>query len=256
VISYAALVLLVQRAVAFPGRFRPADQGGPPQGARQVWLDTSFGRVEAWLYGTPASGEGTLPGVLFFHGNGELIDDWPGPMQAVADRGVVTMAVEFPGYGRSAGRPSRATIREAAAAAFDRLAREPGVDARRLVAWGRSMGGGAAADLALDRPVAALVLQSTFASTMAMARAAGVPGFLVRDRFAPADAVAAFTGPVLLMHGPADEVIPYRHARTVAAMRPDLRVVDIPCGHNDCLSAWPDIVEHVTGFLEREGLAP
>jgi fermentation-respiration switch protein FrsA (DUF1100 family) len=255
-ISYGAFVLLVQRAVAFPGRFRSADRGRPPAGVRQVWLDTSFGRVEAWLYGAPESADHPRPAALFFHGNGELIDDWPRQMREAAATGVAVLSVEFPGYGRSDGRPSRATIRETSAAAFDWLSRDPGVDAHRIVAWGRSMGGGAAADLALDRPVAALVLQSTFASAVAMARTLGVPGFLVRDRFDPAAAVRAFSGPVLLVHGPADDVIPYAHATRLAAARPGLEVVDIPCAHNDCTSVWPEIVAHIEQFLKGERLLP
>jgi pimeloyl-ACP methyl ester carboxylesterase len=210
--------------------------------------------VEAWFYDVPQTSDRPGAAALFFHGNGELIDDWPRAMQEAAAAGFAVLAVEFPGYGRSDGRPSRATIREASNAAFDWLSREPGVDPRRIVAWGRSMGGGAAADVALDRPVAALVLQSTFSSTMAMARTVGVPGFLVRDRFDPAAAVAGFTGPVLLVHGPRDDVIPYAHAIRVAGARPGLEVVDIPCAHNDCASVWPEIVAHVARFMEAEGL--
>ena len=116
------------------------------------------------------------------------------------------------------------------------------------------MGGGAAADLALARPAAGLILQSTFSSTMDMAHTILVPGFLVRDRFSPETTVAAFTGPVIVMHGPKDEVIPYRQAERIAAARPGLGVIDLPCGHNDCAPAWPEIMQHVLGFLRAEGL--
>jgi len=87
----------------------------------------------------------------------------------------------------------------------------------RIVAYGRSVGGGAAADLSRDRPVRALALQSTFSSVAAMARQALLPGFLVRDAFDNRRAVADFQGPILLMHGVQDEVIPYEHALSLAA---------------------------------------
>jgi pimeloyl-ACP methyl ester carboxylesterase len=251
IIGYAALVFLVQRAVAFPGQYRPVDTEGPRAGVEQVWLETSFGRVEGWLFRSSAPDS---PVAIFFHGNGELIDDWDSALQLLAQSGVTVLAVEFPGYGRSEGRPRRDTIRETAAAAYDWLKQEPTLDGAHVIGYGRSMGGGAAADLALDRPLDALILQSSFSSTMAMAATVHVPSFLVRDRFDPRNAVAKYTGPVLLMHGPDDEVIPYAHALENAAARPGLHVVDLPCGHNDCGAAWPEIVANMRNFLIQEGL--
>ncbi len=246
VLGYAVLVFLVQRAVAFPGQARPPLVERPPQGVRSVPLEASFGTVEAWYYAPP---QGTAPGIVFFHGNGELIDDWSADLARLAAEGIAVLAVEFPGYGRSQGRPKRSTIRESAALAFDWLADRPEVDPTRIVAYGRSMGGGAASDLALDRPVSALVMQSTFASTMAMARMAIAPGFLVRDRWSPKRVVAEWDVPVLLMHGLHDEVIPYAQAKAVASARPGLTVTEIPCGHNDCGAAWPAIVGLISAFL-------
>jgi pimeloyl-ACP methyl ester carboxylesterase len=76
----------------------------------------------------------------------------------------------------------------------------------------------------------------------------------VRDRWDNARGVAEFAGPVLLMHGLEDEVIPYEHAEVLARARTGLGVKQIPCGHNDCLAAWPAIVEELTRFLKGNGL--
>jgi pimeloyl-ACP methyl ester carboxylesterase len=194
------------------------------------------------------------PTVVFAHGNGELIEDWRDAMVELAGAGVSALLVEFPGYGHSEGRPTRATIRETFALAYDWLASQERVDAARIVAYGRSIGGGAATDLALDRPVRALVLQSTFASTMRMAREILAPGFLVRDRWDNARGVFEFGGPVLVMHGREDEVIGFAHAEAVVRARPGLAVTEIPCGHNDCLAAWPAITDTLTTFLRANGL--
>jgi len=89
---------------------------------------------------------------------------------------------------------------------------------------------------------------------MRIARELFVPGFLVRDRWDNARGVAQFDGPVLVMHGLADEVIPYDHAERVVRARTGLAVTRISCGHNDCLSAWPAIVAELTAFLRSNGL--
>lgn len=250
--GYLVLVFVVQRRVAFPGTARIASReaSAVPERVEQVWLGTSFGRVEAWFM--PAVGSG--PTLVFAHGNGELIDDWAAAMDMLVGQGVGVLLVEFPGYGHSDGEPTRATIKESFDAAFDWLAQRDDVDAARIVAYGRSMGGGAAADLAGARPVAALVLQSTFSSVAAMVRGNFVPRFVVRDRFDNAVAVGGARVPVLLLHGRDDEVIPFAHAERIARAREGLEIVEIPCGHNDCASVWPEIVVEITRFLVRHGL--
>ncbi len=252
--GYALLIFGAQRPLIFPGMFRdsPRATASAPEGVTQVWLETSFGQVEAWFF----SAEGGVPGptILFAHGNGELIEDWKSEMARVTEAGMSALLVEFPGYGHSEGKPSRATIRETFTLAFDWLVGRDDVDADRIVAFGRSMGGGAACDLSLDRPVRALVLQSTFSSAVAMARESRVPGFLVRDRFDNQRAVADFSGPILLMHGIEDDVIPYSHAETLAGTREGLQINEIDCAHNDCRREWPSVVEYLTEFLHNNAL--
>jgi pimeloyl-ACP methyl ester carboxylesterase len=250
---YGALMFTFQRRLAFPGVGREPNRQrtAVPAGVMQVWLAGSFGEVEAWLVraAVPAA-----PTLVYAHGNGELIDDWGSAMGALARSGANVLLVEFPGYGHSDGRPSRATIREAFGSAYDWLVDQGSVDPSRIVAYGRSIGGGAATDLARDRPVRALVLQSTFSSTTRVAHELFMPGFLVRDRWDNAGGVAEFSGPVLVMHGLQDEVIPYGHAEALVRARPGLEVKQIPCGHNDCLSAWPAIAGELVAFLSANGL--
>jgi len=252
-LGYGALMFVAQRRVVFPGAslepLRP--EATAPAGVTQVWLDLSFGRVEAWFFRAAGA---SAPTVLFAHGNAELIDDWGTSMAQLRDRGVNVLLVEFPGYGFSEGKPSRGALDETFTAAYDWLVANGAVDARRIVAYGRSVGGGPAADLAEHRPVAALVLQSTFTSTMALARAAFLPGFLVRDRFDNRRVVAEFEGPVLLMHGIDDDVIPFAHAEGLASARDDLDITVIQCAHNDCDPEWPHIMTALTSFLAANGL--
>lgn len=252
-LAYALVMFVLQRRIVFPGAQResPRATAVAPAAARQVWLDASFGRVEAWFFPSAAA---NAPTVVFAHGNGELIEDWAVPMETLSGSGVNALLVEFPGYGYSEGEPSRESIRETFNEAFDWLVDQGEVADDRIVAYGRSVGGGVAADLSRERPVRALALQSTFSSAAALARRAFLPGFLVLDRFDNVRAVADFEGPVLVMHGVGDDVIPYDHAESLARARAGLEVVQIACGHNDCEAAWPEIVSSLTTFLRGNGL--
>jgi uncharacterized protein len=241
--GYAILVLLLQRPMMFPAPARAAAPSRSP--AERILLDLPFGPVEAFLL-MPA-GAGPYPLLVFTHGNGELAQDWIDEFATVPAWGWAALLVEYPGYGGSAGRPSRASIRAAMLAAYDRAAADPRVDRSRIVAYGRSLGGGAATELAAARPLAAVVLESTFTSVAALARRMLVPGFLVRDRFDNLRALATYRGPVLVLHGARDEVIPVTHGRRLASTLPGAEYHELPCGHNDCARPWPII----RSFLDR-----
>lgn len=257
--AFAAIAFVAQRKLAFPGTFRDSLRlaATAPAGVEQLWLEASFGRVEAWFFAAvrgQVEADGFPPTLIFAHGNGELIDDWAPEMKILAEAGINALAVEFPGYGYSEGAPKRSTIRESFEAAFDALSAREDVDPNRIIVHGRSMGGGAAGDLALSRPVAALILQSTFSSTARIAWEVMMPGFLVLDRFDNVAAIRGFDGPILLMHGPTDDVIPFAHGQRLAAARGGLTLHEIDCAHNDCGRIWPDVVARVADFLGEHEL--
>jgi hypothetical protein len=218
-------------------------------GGEVVWLDVMGHRVEAWFL--PARHALAAPLILNTHGNGELIDQWAGRVAPLRDAGYGVLLVEYPGYGRSEGKPSEDSITRTMLAAWDWAAQHPRVDARRIVAHGRSMGGGAAGQLARHRPLAALVLESTYSSLAAMVRAHGVPDFLVLNRLDTVDALESFKGPLLVLHGERDEVIPVQHARVLAGSHPAAQLELLSCGHNDCPPQW----DLVLGFLAKNGVS-
>jgi uncharacterized protein len=250
VLVYWTFLFFWQRSMLFPA---PSATGAPPppSDAQTIWLDIPHARVEAWyLPPTARESAGPAPLVVFTHGNGELIDDWPGDFAVPRGWGIGVLLVEYPGYGRSSGSPSERSVTDAVLAAYDWALAQASIDPRRIVAYGRSVGGGAATALATARPVAALILESTFTSVAAFASRYGAPGLLVRDRFDNLAAVRRFTGPVLILHGEHDETIPVSHGRALHAAQPSSELVVMPCGHNDCERPWSVI----RGFLGKHRL--
>ena len=249
--AYWALLFFTQRTLMFPA---PLLAGAPPRptDAQVVWLRTADGDVEAWFLPPAARSGGPAPLLLFTHGNGELIDYWPSAFDEPRGWGMAVLLVEYPGYGRSAGRPTQRSITDAILAADDWARAQPSIDASRIIPYGRSLGGGAAGVLAAERAVPALILESAFTSARAFARQFGAPGFLVRDPFDTLAVVSRFEGPVLVLHGEHDEIIPSDHGRALAAASPQATLRLLPCGHNDCPRAWDD----VRRFLQDHALLP
>ncbi|RPJ74514.1 MAG: alpha/beta hydrolase [Desulfobacteraceae bacterium] len=257
--AYCGLLFVAQRQVLFP-RYMIPDPGATDterMGIEVLWLEASFGKVEAWFL-PPANGPaaGPAPAVIFAHGNGELIDFWPLLLERFARMGIGLLLVEYPGYGRSAGSPSQATMAETFTLAYDRLMSRPDVDPARIVLFGRSLGGGAVCDLTLTRPARALILMSCFTSVRAFAIRYLAPAFLIRDPLDNLAAVRRFEHPVLVIHGRSDEVIPFGHGQALAAAAPNGRMIAYDAGHNDCPRDWELFWRDVEIFLSDAGVLP
>lgn len=254
--GYAAWCLLLyamQDGMLFPrGYTNPRGDGTPPVGVERVEVVLGDGsRVEGWF---AAAGRGKVgPAVLYFHGNAELIDDRVGLLREYQRRGWGVLLAEYPGYGRSEGRPSERTLTESGVAFFDLLAAREDVDASRIVLHGTSLGGGVAAQVGARREAAGLILETTFTSVARFARGYAVPGFLVRHPFRTDEAIRGKSTPLLILHGDADEIIPVGHGRDLARLRPDAVYVEMAGGHNDFPRDAEAYWRAVEGFLRRVG---
>lgn len=216
---YAAGFWHWQRALLYPGTARAAD----PEAVRRFpdaqvdWIPLGPARIETWyLPPLPASAART-PVLIVAHGNGELIEDWPRRFEPLRRLGLGLLLVEYPGYGRSGGTPDEAGIRTLFATAYDRLAARPDIDPARIGGFGISLGGGAIGTLIPQRRLAAVILLSTFTDIGAFAGRYGLPRWLVSDPYDTRAALTGYDGPVLVIHGRRDGVIPYAHAQALAA---------------------------------------
>jgi len=198
----------------------------------RFWLEGEAGHIEGWLFnrrGVSLRRPG--PAVMFAHGNRELIDDHLDRAVKYQSMGFTVLLGEYRGYGRSEGRPSRRGIRADYMRFYDKLAALPTVDAKRIIFHGRSLGGAVLADLVPHRRPAAIILESTFTSIKAMAH--GAPNFLLSDRYDTPQAMSTFGGPVLIIHGERDQVVPVAHARRLKNAIPQAKLFIGDFGHSD-----------------------
>ena len=198
------------------GQSATPDRHGLPWEER--WLDADGTRIQAWWM--PAAAPGTTT-VVTFHGNAGTIADRIPWYRQVVRGGVSVLAVEYRGYGDSAGSPSEAGLLadgRAGLAAARELAADRG---DKLVIHGRSLGGAVAiqVDAGAHPPVDGLVVESTFTSLADMADRSGIPlaARLVSYSFASIDRIGAGPGPLLLVHGDADELIPFAMGEQLVA---------------------------------------
>ena len=151
--------------------------------------------------------------VLFFHGNAGNISH-RGESVAIFHRlGLNVFIFDYRGYGRSQGRPSEQGLYSDAAAAWDYLIGTRGIARENIILFGRSLGGVVATKLASEVKPAALIVESAFSSAPDVARSV-FPILsrltLMRYDFDAASYIKGVTCPVLILHSPDDEILPYK----------------------------------------------
>jgi len=254
--GYLGLLYIFQNSILYPGVKNRVDPAPPrSEGIEVLKIPTSAGNVEAlFLPANNGSHAQQEPVVIFGHGNGEVIDYWLTALNGFRDRGIGVLLVEYPGYGRSTGSPSEASIRIAMDSAYDRIASDGRVDRARIMGLGQSLGGGAICLLAGDRSLRALILLSTFPSLDIFAAGYGAPSLLLHDHFNSVASVARFPGPILVVHGRQDRLIPWEQAQRLAAASAHSTFKLYDCGHGcwdpERLPFWRD----AEPFLREAGI--
>jgi fermentation-respiration switch protein FrsA (DUF1100 family) len=179
--------------------------------------------------------------ILFCHGNGGNVGDRLIDAQLLTGAGFNVLLFDYRGYGRSTGRPDEQGTYRDALAAKEALARQPECDRGGVIYLGESLGGAIALELALRAPPRGLILQSTFTSVGAMARAHYplIPSGLVPDAYPSIRRVRQLRAPLLVLHGDRDELVPLSQGQELfeAAPQPKRMHVFRGLGHNDLVAA-------------------
>jgi fermentation-respiration switch protein FrsA (DUF1100 family) len=167
----------------------------------------------------PAKGKSPQGTVVFSHGNAGSLGHHLGFVTWLVEAGYNVMMYDYRGFGKSGGSVDRRGMVDDVKAAFAHVGRRPGVDPRRLVSYGHSLGGAKSVTALGETPVRglrAVVIDGAFASYKAMARVIGgqLGESLVTDELAPRDYVGKLSPvPLLVVHGTRDEVVPVAQGR-------------------------------------------
>ena len=247
-VGLLALVFLFQTKLVFPGGrdlwCTPAARGWDYE---DVLLPVGDETTHAWFIPAP---EGRAV-FLFAHGNAGTVADRIENLAILRGLGYDVLIYDYGGFGRSTGRPSEQRCYADARAMWHYLTEQRGYPPGRIVLFGRSLGGGATVQLATEVQPAAVILESTFLSAPRLGQDLFpvLPiKWILRHRFDNAAKIARVTCPVLVVHSPTDEVVPYRHGRELFDLANEpKRFLEIRGGHGDGF--------YVTGRAYGQGLA-
>jgi fermentation-respiration switch protein FrsA (DUF1100 family) len=172
--------------------------------------------------------------ILYSHGNANDIGSARPMLEMMRDMGFSIFAYDYQGYGTSEGEPTEKNACEDVEAVYDYLTTKLNIPANRIITYGHSLGGAMAIDLAAKKPVAALVVESSF--TTAFRVITRIP-ILPFDRFYSLAKIQKAHCPVLIMHGKQDKTIAVEHGKTLfdCAEEPKRLILVERAGHDDAM---------------------
>jgi pimeloyl-ACP methyl ester carboxylesterase len=171
-------------------------------------------RLHGWFLPKPEA-EQVL---LFFHGNAGNISHRRESIEIFHRLGLNILIMDYRGYGKSEGKPHEQGFYKDAKAAWRYLTVEKGFEPRNVIIFGRSLGGAVASRLAADVPARGLILESTMSSAKEFAREVfSVLSRLVviRYDFNTVQNIQRVHYPVLVLHSPDDEIMPFHLGQKV-----------------------------------------
>jgi pimeloyl-ACP methyl ester carboxylesterase len=172
--------------------------------------------------------------VLYSHGNAEDLGGlWP-ILEEIRRWGFSVLAYDYQGYGTSEGQPSESHTYEDIDAAYDFLTVALNIPAQQIIVYGHSVGSAVALDLAVRKPVAALICESAFITAFRVVTRMPILPF---DKFKNLAKIASVNCPVIIVHGRQDTVVPCWHSEKLfASARESKRLILIDrAGHNDVM---------------------
>lgn len=199
-----------KKFIFFPSRLLKIIPSSLP--IEEVFIETSDGeQLHAWWMQTN-EGENT---VLFFHGNAGNISDRKFQLEVFHKLGLNALIFDYRGYGKSTGKVLvEEDVYIDGRAALDFLVSEKEISLDNIILWGKSLGGGIAVDLAQNKSIRAVILESTFYSVKFLAKEKYrfLPvNILLRYKFESYKKIVNVSRPILIIHSRDDEMIPFSH---------------------------------------------
>ena len=218
-----------------------------PQSFSEVNVPVEGARLNA-LHFTVAQPRGV---VLFFHGNAGSLRRWGEVAESFTHRGYDSFAFDYRGYGKSSGKiKTERQLHDDADRVYAYMRER--YAAENIIVYGRSLGSGIAAQLAVRHTPKMLILETPYFSLKDLTATfyPYVPGFLLKFPLRTDLALPQVKSPVYLIHGTRDAVVPYASSeRLLPLIASTKEMVAIPGGEHNGLRLTPTYNAALDRFL-------
>ncbi|MEM7620257.1 MAG: alpha/beta hydrolase [Pseudomonadota bacterium] len=243
------VIYLVQRRLIYipdTTYLKPAQVG--LANIKEITLKTPDNQSLVSWYVKARKGQPTL---LYFHGNAGNILNRKERIALYQSHGFGVFILGYRGYGASSGKPTEQHLITDGGIAYEWLI-EQGVRAKEVILYGESLGTGVAVQLASQKQVKAVILETPYASLVEIG-ARQYPflpvNLLMKDRYESIKFITKINAPLLILHGQRDNLIPVQSAQKLfeAATNPKEMKLYQYGTHTDLYGhgAWQDILSYL-----------
>ena len=245
-----ALALLETRLV-YPGAYVTTTPVNKTMSTEPIEYTTSDGNQ---LTGRLLKRTNCSQYLLFMHGNfskAQRLDELAERLSSAFDATV--LLAEYRGYEDDMTPTESGLVRDCEAAR-NYLCDTFEIGKSDILLYGRSLGGGCAVALAANGGAKALILERTYDELVGIAsrQYPWIPVRLImQNRFDSAGKINDYRGPIVVIHGTNDNVIPIESGRRLfqAANCDQKKLIEVPdLGHNDRLP--PPFLQQVVDTIE------
>jgi uncharacterized protein len=240
--------------VYHPDRFLAATGAELGRPFEDVWFKAKDGvELNGWFFPGNTNPPRANIAVLLCHGNAGNIGHRLDMSKTLLESGVSVFVFDYRGFGRSHGRPSEEGTYLDAQGAYQWL-QHKGFASTNIIAYGESLGGGVACELAMRETLGGLILQSTFCSVPDIG-AELFPWLPVRlmstIKYETCKKLPRLRIPVLVMHSRVDGLIGFHHAQKNFALANEPKLFwEINGDHNDPVTEPKHFTDGINKFLQ------
>jgi len=194
--------------------------------------------------------------VLFFHGNGGNLSLWKDFLINLHRHSCTVFALDYRGYGKSTGSPTEEGLYQDAEAFLRHYWNKVHRPNRKVIYWGRSLGGAICAYATTIRKPDAVILEASFPSKYSLLDhypALKILGLLSEFKFPTSEFLEDIARPVLIIHGDRDKVVPLRQGQLLYdRLETEKYFHTLSAGHNNLHQVDPDSYwEHINRLIDK-----
>ncbi len=165
-------------------------------------------KLKAWLHEKDLINKKTI---LFFHGNAGDLSNRNYKLNELAKFDVNFLILAYRGFSGNEGQPTEQGLYDDAKSALEWI-KIKGVKEKNLILYGESLGTAVTIEVAQNKNLAGIILESPFTSMVELAQKyyPFLPTkFLLKDRYETVKKLKNISSPLLVLHGRLDTIVPF-----------------------------------------------
>ena len=177
---------------------------------KEIFIQNKEGiKLKSWLHEKDLFNKKTI---IFFHGNAGNLSNRNYKLNELSKFDINFLIVAYRGFSGNQGKPNEQGLYEDARSALNWL-KIKGVKEKNLILYGESLGTAVAIEIAQNKNLAGIILESPFTSMVELSQKYYpiLPvKYLLKDRYETIKKLPNISSPLLVMHGELDTIVPFK----------------------------------------------